>query len=178
MTLKTYGKLSLFIFLTLYQQLGSKGAKFCVLWSISTDHLNQVISQQSSTGVTKYSKCIGITCRAWHHDASNSSDGPPVVSSKLFLQIENYPCVALTCPSLWIPSARTVGNCVSFFVARFCGSGIKYPASRASFPSCFLPRTSRLRRSYSRRLACLRRLVLQLWIKTSDLENSIWATRK
>ena len=40
-TLKTYGKLPLFIFLTLYQHLGSKGAKFCVLWSISTDHLNQ-----------------------------------------------------------------------------------------------------------------------------------------
>ena len=30
-TLKTYGKLSLFIFLTLYQHLGSKGEKFCVL---------------------------------------------------------------------------------------------------------------------------------------------------
>ena len=30
-TLKTYGKLPLFIFLTLYQHLGSKGAKFCVL---------------------------------------------------------------------------------------------------------------------------------------------------
>ena len=40
-TLKTYGKLPLFIFLTLYQHLGSKGAKFCVLWSISTDYLNQ-----------------------------------------------------------------------------------------------------------------------------------------
>ena len=39
-TLETYGKLSLFIFLTSYQHLGSKGAKFCVLWSISTDHLN------------------------------------------------------------------------------------------------------------------------------------------
>ena len=30
-TLKTYGKLPLFIFLTLYQHLGSKGAKFFVL---------------------------------------------------------------------------------------------------------------------------------------------------
>ena len=30
-TLKTYGKFPLFIFLTLYQHLGSKGAKFCVL---------------------------------------------------------------------------------------------------------------------------------------------------
>ena len=30
-TLKSYGKLPLFIFLTLYQHLGSKGAKFCVL---------------------------------------------------------------------------------------------------------------------------------------------------
>ena len=29
--LKTYGKLSLLIFLTLYQHLGSKGAKLCVL---------------------------------------------------------------------------------------------------------------------------------------------------
>ena len=28
---RTYGKLSLFIFLTLYQHLGSKRAKFCVL---------------------------------------------------------------------------------------------------------------------------------------------------
>ena len=40
-SLKTYGKLSLFIFLTLYQHLGSKGAKFCVLLSIFTNHLNQ-----------------------------------------------------------------------------------------------------------------------------------------
>ena len=40
-SLKTYGMLSLFIFLTLYQHLGSKGAKFCVLLSISTNHLNQ-----------------------------------------------------------------------------------------------------------------------------------------
>ena len=40
-TLKKYGKLSLFIFLTLYQNLGSKGARFCVLWSISTNHLKQ-----------------------------------------------------------------------------------------------------------------------------------------
>ena len=38
---RTYGKLSLFIFLTWYQHFGSKRAKFCVLWSISTDHLNQ-----------------------------------------------------------------------------------------------------------------------------------------
>ena len=30
-TLKSYGKLPLFIFLTLYQHLGSKGAKFFVL---------------------------------------------------------------------------------------------------------------------------------------------------
>ena len=38
---KTYGKLSLLIFITLYQHLGSKGAKFFALRSISTDHLNQ-----------------------------------------------------------------------------------------------------------------------------------------
>ena len=30
----------------------------------------------------------GITCRAWHHDASNSSDGPPVL-----LGIEDDPGV-------------------------------------------------------------------------------------
>ena len=40
-TLKTYGKLPLFIFTTLYQHLGSKGARICFLWSISTDYLNQ-----------------------------------------------------------------------------------------------------------------------------------------
>ena len=39
--LKTYGKLSFFTFLTLYQHLGPKGAKFCVLWMISTNKLNQ-----------------------------------------------------------------------------------------------------------------------------------------
>ena len=39
--LKTYSKLSFFTFLTLYQHLGPKGAKFCVLWMISTNKLNQ-----------------------------------------------------------------------------------------------------------------------------------------
>ena len=38
---KTYRKLSLLIFITLYQHLGSKGAKFFTLRSISTDHVNQ-----------------------------------------------------------------------------------------------------------------------------------------
>jgi len=40
-TLKSYGKLSFFTFLTLYQHLGPKGAKFCLLWMISTDQMNQ-----------------------------------------------------------------------------------------------------------------------------------------
>ena len=66
------GKLSLFIFLTLYHHLGSKGTQFCVLWSISTYHLNQ-----AECGRYKW-----ITRRAWHHDASNSSDGLPVVQSR------------------------------------------------------------------------------------------------
>ena len=38
-TLKIYGKLSRFTFLTLYQHLGSKSALFCVLWSIFTDRV-------------------------------------------------------------------------------------------------------------------------------------------
>ena len=38
---KTYGKLSLLICITLYQHLGSKGAKFFNLRSIFTDHVNQ-----------------------------------------------------------------------------------------------------------------------------------------
>ena len=38
-TLKIYGKLSGFTFLTLYQHLGSKSAQFCVLWSIFTDRV-------------------------------------------------------------------------------------------------------------------------------------------
>ena len=44
--LKTYSKLSLFIFLTLYQHLGSKGANVCVLCSISPDRLNQAESSR------------------------------------------------------------------------------------------------------------------------------------
>ena len=44
--LKTCGKLSLFIFLTLYQQLGSKGAKVYVLLNISPDHSNQAESSK------------------------------------------------------------------------------------------------------------------------------------
>ena len=43
-TLKTYGKWSSFILLTLYQHLGSNGAKFFFLFNISTDHLNQAKS--------------------------------------------------------------------------------------------------------------------------------------
>ena len=38
---KTYAKLSLLICITLYQHLGSKGAKFFTSRSISTDHLYQ-----------------------------------------------------------------------------------------------------------------------------------------
>ena len=44
--LKIYSKLSLFIFFTLYQHLGSKGANVCVLCSISPDHLNQAESRR------------------------------------------------------------------------------------------------------------------------------------
>ena len=33
---------------------------------------------RSCVRVTKYSKCMGSPCRAWHHDPSNSSDGSPV----------------------------------------------------------------------------------------------------
>ena len=55
---KTYGKLSLFIFLTLYQHLGSKGAKFCILWSISTDHLNEAECGRYELQNVWYSKCM------------------------------------------------------------------------------------------------------------------------
>ena len=76
-TIKTYGKLSLFIFLSLYQHLGSKGAKFCFLWSISRE-----------CGCYEIQLMYGITCRAWHHNPLNStSDGlggiPRMVPSAL-----------------------------------------------------------------------------------------------
>ena len=52
-TLKTYGKLSLVIFLTLYQRLGLKGAKFCVYEAILP-----VIWIKPNAGVMNYSKCM------------------------------------------------------------------------------------------------------------------------
>ena len=55
-----------------HARLKHKGAKFCVLWS--TDHLNQ-----AKCGYYEMQQMYGITCRAWHHDASNSSNGPPVI---------------------------------------------------------------------------------------------------
>ena len=78
--LKTYGKLSFFTFLTLYQHLGPKGAKFCVLWMISTNKLNQ-----AKCGHYKIQQMYGIMCHVWHHVASNSLDGLPVLGQAAFL---------------------------------------------------------------------------------------------
>ena len=54
-----------------------------VLISISTDHLNQVESRRYVTpGAGSWLRTVNvsITCRVWHHDASNSSNGLPVIS--------------------------------------------------------------------------------------------------
>ena len=50
-----------------------KRCKILFLWGISTDHLNQAESLRY-----EMQWMYGITCRAWHRDASNSSDGAPV----------------------------------------------------------------------------------------------------
>ena len=52
---------------------GMKKCKILFLWGISTDHLNQAESLRY-----EMQWMYGITCRAWHRDASNSSDGAPV----------------------------------------------------------------------------------------------------
>ena len=67
-TLKTYGKLSLFIFLAFYEHFGSKGAKFVKYFYRSLEW----------SRVWHY--MYGITCRAWHHDASNILDGRPLAA--------------------------------------------------------------------------------------------------
>ena len=54
-----------------------------VLISISTDHLNQVESRCYVTpGAGSWLRTVNesITCRVWHHDTSNSSNGLPVIS--------------------------------------------------------------------------------------------------
>ena len=54
-----------------------------VLISISTDHFNQVESRRYVTpGAGSWLRTVNvsITCRVRHHDASNSSNGLPVIS--------------------------------------------------------------------------------------------------
>ena len=54
-----------------------------VLISISTVHFNQVESRRYVTpGAGSWLRTVNvsITCRVWHHDASNSSNGLPVIS--------------------------------------------------------------------------------------------------
>ena len=54
-----------------------------VLVSISTDHLNQVGNRRYVTpgaGFWLRTVNVSITCRVWHHDARNSSNGLPVIS--------------------------------------------------------------------------------------------------
>ena len=72
--LKTYGKLSFLIFLTLYQHLGSKAAKFCVLWSISADVTRNIINITQPLSQVLYSarqegweRTLGSRLR--HHDS-------------------------------------------------------------------------------------------------------------
>ena len=57
--LKTYGKLSFFTFLTLYQHLGPKGAN-----SVFYEWFLQINWIKPSVGITEYSKCMGscVTC--------------------------------------------------------------------------------------------------------------------
>ena len=101
----------------------------------------------------------------------------------VFLQTENYPCVALTRSPLLTSSLEIV------FLYSKVFEIVKVRSSTllgAFFRHVFLICTSRLRGRHSSclvfllglftfaRIAC----VLQLWIKTSDLENSIWVTPK
>ena len=84
---KTYGKSSFFFpsffsFRTLHQYLWSKLAKSCF-----SKHFYRSL-ESSWEQALRYARSrlwlrtvnVSITCRVWHHDASNSSNGLPVIS--------------------------------------------------------------------------------------------------
>ena len=104
-TLKTYGKLSLVIFLTLYQHLGLKGAKFVFM-----KHFYQSFE---SSRMRALWTTVNV-CRVWHHDASNSSNSPPVVEWKANRTITMTPFERLDLPYIIIVDLRIC------FIHLFC----------------------------------------------------------
>ena len=86
---KTFGKssfffLSFFSFLTLYQYLWSKLAKSCFNKHFyrSLESIQVESRRYFTPGAGSWLRTVNvsITCRVWHHDASNSSNGRPVIS--------------------------------------------------------------------------------------------------
>ena len=83
---KTYGKssfffLSFFSFLTLYQYLWSKLAKSCFnKYFYRSLQSSREQALRYARGSWLRTVNVSITCRVWHHDASNSSNGLPVIS--------------------------------------------------------------------------------------------------
>ena len=75
-----------------------------VLISISTDHLNQLESRRYVTpGAGSWLRTVNVstTCWVWHHDASNSSNGLPVISGSHATHWNNEKFLAEPRPQPW-----------------------------------------------------------------------------